>query len=362
MQTIFDQQKNNFDFLRLFLSTLVIFSHSYPLATGSEVAEPFNLLTRNQVTGGHIAVDLFFIISGFLITASFERSKNLRDYLKKRIYRIYPAFIVVMLLEVIFVLPASGGHMVGASTFSRVWDFCLQTLRLQEFHHEGAFSGNPAIGGTINGSLWSIPYEFWCYIGVAILGMTGLLRSNRLLVGIFASSLLLSILFAIFQWSPGGSYLGVIFGYPPFWARLLPMYLAGVVLYRLRGHLTLRLSWIVASVVALIVAALVPYGWTILFPIAGSFLVLVIAFHPALPLHGWSRHGDFSYGVYLYAFPIQQLTMRFIGHPTSPVLLFFMALPMSLVCAFMSWHCVEKWFLKRSTHSRRAPVEVLSGS
>jgi peptidoglycan/LPS O-acetylase OafA/YrhL len=77
MQTSFDQRDNNFDFIRLFLAVLVIFSHSYPLGTGSEVAEPFNVLTRHQVTGGHIAVDLFFVISGFLITASFERSTSI---------------------------------------------------------------------------------------------------------------------------------------------------------------------------------------------------------------------------------------------------------------------------------------------
>ena len=77
MQTVFDQYENNLDFIRLFLAVLVIFSHSYPLGTGSELAEPINILTKGQVTGGHLAVDLFFIISGFLITASFERSKRI---------------------------------------------------------------------------------------------------------------------------------------------------------------------------------------------------------------------------------------------------------------------------------------------
>ena len=76
MQTAFDQRENNFDFIRMTLAVLVIFSHSYPLGTGSETAEPFNGITRHQATGGHIAVDLFFIISGFLITASYERSKR----------------------------------------------------------------------------------------------------------------------------------------------------------------------------------------------------------------------------------------------------------------------------------------------
>ena len=144
MQTAFDQRENNFDFIRLFLAVLVIFSHSYPLGTGSELAgADFNILTKGQVTGGHLAVDLFFIISGFLITASFERSKSIATYLKKRFLRIYPGFVVAMLFGLVIVLPASGGHLAAISPMSRVSDFALQTIRLQEFHHAGAFPNNP---------------------------------------------------------------------------------------------------------------------------------------------------------------------------------------------------------------------------
>lgn len=362
MQTAFDQQRNNFDFLRLALSSLVIFSHSYPLATGTETNEPFNVITKGQVTGGHIAVDLFFIISGFLITASYERSTSLGSYLKKRIFRIYPAFVVLMLVEVFVVLPLSGGHMVAPTWISRIYDFCLQTARLQEFHHEGAFAGNPATGGSINGSIWSIQYEFWCYIGVALLGMTGWLRSNRLLLGLFASSLTLSVLFVVCKWSLAGGMLGVIFGYPPFWARLLPMYLAGVVCYRFRHYLKLRRSWIIVAGVSLIIAAALPYGWTLAFPVAGSFLVLAFAFHPAIPLHGWSRYGDFSYGTYLYAFPAQQLIMRLIGHPVQPLVLFSYALPTALLCAVASWFLVEQRFLKRSAHRPAERIALSTSS
>ena len=78
MKAIFDQRQNNIDFVRIFLALLVIFSHSYPLALGHERTEPFIMLSRGQTTGGHIAVDLFFILSGFLITASYERSSSVR--------------------------------------------------------------------------------------------------------------------------------------------------------------------------------------------------------------------------------------------------------------------------------------------
>jgi peptidoglycan/LPS O-acetylase OafA/YrhL len=143
MQTQFDQRENNFDFIRLLLSVLVIFSHSYALGTGSEITEPFNRLTHNQVTGGDIAVDLFFVISGFLITASYERTASIAGYLKKRILRIYPGFVAAMLIDLLIVLPASGGHLLPQPHIRQALEFLVQTFRLREFHYIGAFLGTP---------------------------------------------------------------------------------------------------------------------------------------------------------------------------------------------------------------------------
>ena len=97
--------ENNFDFLRLFLAILVIFSHCYPLGVGTEANEPFIRLTHGQATGGAIAVDLFFIMSGYLITASVLRSEGIRDFLSKRVRRIYPGYMITMLLWALVIVP-----------------------------------------------------------------------------------------------------------------------------------------------------------------------------------------------------------------------------------------------------------------
>ncbi|MBS1823170.1 MAG: acyltransferase [Acidobacteria bacterium] len=360
MQATFDQRSNNFDIIRLALSVLVIFSHSYPLGIGSEVREPIVLLTHGQVTAGHVAVDLFFIISGFLITASYERSKSGWSYMKKRIARIYPGFIVTMLLCALVVVPLSGGRLEGATLAARVKDFVVQTVQLREFHSVGAFAANPT-PGAVNGSMWSIPYEFWCYIGVLLLGLAGLLRSRRAVVGIFLFSIVVSLLFAHYRWTPGGKILGRILGYPPFWARLLPMYMSGIVFYRLRDRLVLKGRWIALACAGLVLAAVLPLGWTLLFPIAGAYLVLVLAYHPAIRFHGWNRFGDFSYGTYLYAFPIEQLIVRWIGHPLTPFHLFALATPPTLLCAVLSWHLVEKRFLRAAHKPALRSAEAMAG-
>lgn len=347
MQTPFDQRENNFDFIRMFLAVLVIFSHSYPLGTGSESLEPVNRLTRYQVTGGHMAVDLFFIISGFLITASYERSPTVGSYLKKRFFRIYPAFIVAMVVCAVIFVPLSGGNLGGPHASIHLIDFVLETAQLQQFHVQGVFPHNP-VAGVMDGSVWSIPFEFWCYVGVMLLGLSGLLRSNAFLIALFFITLGVGVLFSVYGWIIGGKILGVIFGYPVFWARLLPMYLAGIVAYRLRAHLRMTRSWILGACGLLIAAGLLPHGWPLLFPVVGAYLILVIAYSPFISLHGWNRFGDFSYGTYLYAYPIQQLVVRWAGHPMAPWRLFCIAAPLTVCCAALSWHSVEKWFLLKS--------------
>jgi peptidoglycan/LPS O-acetylase OafA/YrhL len=350
VKAIFDQRQNNIDFVRIFLALLVILSHSYPLTLGHERTEPFMVLSRGQVTGGHIAVDLFFILSGFLITASYERSSSAASFIRKRVARIYPAFLLLALLTLVVIDPLAHAHIDGTSFLAKAANVVGNTLRLSEWRYSNAFSSNPS-PGVINGSLWSIYYEFWCYIGVLLLGLTGLLRSKFFLVVLFGASIVVSLMFAYYKFHLSGGILGEIWGYPPFWARLLPMYLAGVVFYRFRQAIPLGGVPILVSSIALVVAFVAPLGYTALFPIAGTYLAMCFCFSPVIRLHQTNRFGDFSYGSYLYAFPVQQLIMAAIGHPISPLLLFACATPPTLLTAIMSWYAVERHFL-RATHKK----------
>ncbi len=357
MKTIWDGRENNFDFIRLALAVLVVYSHSYALGLGSEQDEPFARLTHCQVTGGAIAVNLFFIMSGFMITASAERSTSILGYLKKRVLRIYPAFVVAMLLGAFVVLPLAGGHLTDTGLGAKVFSFIAQTARLLQFNYTGAFAGNP-LAGDINGSVWSIPFEFWCYIGVAALSVCGMLRRRGTLLALFVAAVVVSILFKVEGWNLGGKLLGAIVGYPVMWARLLPLYLAGVVFYLYRDRIPKR-GWMAAtSALLLAVACLIPFGWTALFPIAGTYLVFWLAYTPAGHLKHFGRFGDFSYGAYLYAFPIQQLVMKAIGHTVAPHVLFFYATPFTLLAAACSWYGVERWFLPRA-RKKETPVKLV---
>ena len=352
-----DSRANNFDFMRLALAILVIGSHAYPLGTGSEALEPFKRLTHGQVTGGGLAVDSFFIMSGFLIAASAHRSPSVLEFLRKRFQRIYPAFVVSALISAALLVPLAGARFSGGSALRVMAGFVFQTARLTEFHYSGAFAGNP-YPGVINGSIWSIPYEFWCYVGIALLLLTRLLRHRVALAVLFVASWVVSLASQLGHWNYGGKLLGAALGSPQFWARLLPLYLAGVLFYEFRQHIPLSARLALGAVAALVAGCWFSFGWTLLFPLAGAYLLLWFAFTPAVRLHRFGRFGDFSYGTYLYAFPIEQLLVQAFGHPVQPALLFACATPLTLLTAVASWYGVERHFL-RPVRRKQTPVRAL---
>jgi peptidoglycan/LPS O-acetylase OafA/YrhL len=363
----FDRRENNIQALRLALSVLVLYSHSYALG-GTGAVEPFARLDRMQESGGGIAVDLFFVLSGFLISASYEHSRSVWDYLLRRVRRIYPAFIVAMLISALYLLPLSGGHRTEPTRAAQCFDFITQTLQLYEYPYTGVFPHNP-VHLVLNGSIWSIHYEFLCYLGLLLLGLTGLLRSRSFLLFLFLAAGVLGTLFtfpavlALFArhfWDAWIVLLQRTVGFLPLWAHVLPMYLAGILFYRLRARLTVGPWWIAAAGCVLIAACRIPHAWHLLFPLAGGYLFLVLALHPRIHLHGLDRFGDLSYGTYLYAFPIQQLIVQHLGHPVGPLLLFSLSLPPTLLCAFCSWHLFEQWFLRPQRRSWTVSADASS--
>ncbi len=336
---------NNFDFLRLFFAILVIFSHSYSLGVGSEANEPFIRMTHRQVSGGNIAVGFFFIMSGYLIAGSLERSLNMREYIAKRIRRIYPGFIVSMLVGLFVVLPFSGGVLAGENFIGKLFNVVANASMLQEFRYIGVFRHNPN-PGVINGAVWTIRYEFYCYLGLAVLGLAGLLSRRRLAAVVFFAAIAYSVAFQIWPPDVKPDLIYSFIGFPDAWARLIPLYLAGTVSYLWRDRIRLTSGGILSCAVLLVAACFVPFAWGVVFPFAGAYLLMWIAFNPSIRLSGVARFGDLSYGTYLYAFPLQQAIVGIRGGQMNPWVLFGLSTPLALLFASASWHLVEKPFLQ----------------
>ncbi len=355
MASAFDSRANNFDFLRLSLALCVVYTHSFHAVVNGTAMEPFKDFTHGQAGLASIAVDGFFIISGFLVTQSFLRSASIGSYFWKRVARVYPGFVVCMLLSAVLVAPVAGAASVYSSFVLRVLSFLFQTLQLREFKYVHAFAGNPV--HIINLAVWTIPIEFGCYLCLAVLGVLRILKRRALVLAIFAGVLVLIVASPWISghhpggFSPGGHSLR------DGWLRFSSMYLAGMVFYLYRERIRFPLWGAITAFCVLAIACVTPNAWLACFPIAGAYLIFWFAFHPRIRLQDFARYGDFSYGTYLYAYPIQQLIVLWLGPRTNPFVLFLIAVPLSLLAAFFSWNAVEKWFLP-SRKPRHAPVHA----
>jgi peptidoglycan/LPS O-acetylase OafA/YrhL len=161
--------KNNFDFLRLLFAIFVVITHSYELS-GSNEKDLMDWVTNGQTSFSYMAVRGFFIISGFLIFQSLTRSRSLIDYYKKRFLRVFPALFIVLTLTVVLGIFAYKYDSVSYIKNRSVWTYVPNNLSLFRLQYSitGIFENNP-YRSVINGSLWTIPYEFLFYIAISFI-------------------------------------------------------------------------------------------------------------------------------------------------------------------------------------------------
>ncbi len=348
---------NNFDILRLFWAVVVLFSHCFALPQGGNTHEPLAVLTNGQTTFGSLAVDAFFVISGFLITQSWLRSKGFADYLRKRVLRIYPGFLIAALFCAFII-----GPLASASVTAYLHGFHLKVLArfvwsvltLSQLMLPPVFQHLPS-SGEINGSLWTIRYEFWCYLFLGALGALGLLKQRGAIAGLFLAVLLFHTAQEWFYPGIGqgndvlkaGLLHGVelpLLGNLDRWPRLLAFYLAGTVCYLYRERIPRSPRIAMVSVVML--ALCIRWGLNAMLPLCGAYLLLYIA-GSSHPLgKALTQRADLSYGIYLYAYPVQQLLIQWLGPQINPFVLFVVAVPTVSALAWLSWTLVEQPVLR----------------
>lgn len=325
---------NHFNLLRLVFASLVILSHAFELADGNRSREPLSRVF-GTISLGDLAVYAFFILSGYLISQSWDADPSWRRFLVKRIARIYPAFIACSLLcgMVIAPLASASGHYF--SQFS-VAPFVQGVLTLQR----------PVIPGTfqnlhyplVNGAMWSISYEFMCYVLVLAFGLAGAIGSRTRWL------LLAAPVFALYVYRHLGYDLQL--GHAHFELnnpiiKLSALYLAGSSFYLFRDRIPYNMNGLILAAGGLVSCLFFEELAVLGVATFGAYLLFFTAFKPSRVLDQLQPKTDVSYGVYLYGWPVQQVMLNCLpAHP--PLLSAALTLLICVFLGLMSWTWIEK--------------------
>ncbi|WP_052367304.1 acyltransferase family protein [Mycetocola saprophilus] len=345
--------RNSLGVIRLVLATAVIFSHAFPL--GGWGHDPVVIFTRGQDNLGGLAVLGFFAISGYLITKSGMNS-DVVQYFWRRVLRIFPALWLVILVTAAGVGPIAWMSMgrplaeywvrAPGGPFHYVWSNA--TLQGGPFGIFDIFVTNTPYGvetssSVFNGSLWTLAYEWGCYVMIGALVLVMALRFAKWVVPLATLGFVGIALIARFRPEP-------LFAAFPYFADRYHIDLTLIFLWgacaALYGKRIPMRHWmgILAGVLAL-VAALT--GWLNLFgyPAAAYFIFYLAS---ALP-KSWQWIGaknDYSYGMYLYGFLTQQVTASLGWHHLGYPLWTALCVLIAFGCAWISWHGLEKWAMR----------------
>lgn len=353
---VLSSRDNNFNLLRMAAASMVLVSHAFALTTGSGRSQP--LYKTYGCTPGSIAVDIFFVSSGLLVTASLLRRRSALAFAAARVRRIWPGLAVVVLLTV-FVLGPAFTTRPASEYFSahQTWGYLLYTLTLFNgigYHLPGVFETNPW-KLTVNGSLWTLTYEVRAYAFLLLAWVAvARMRSGRAFAAVIAT--VFAGCFAVHIADLDYHTLEDSI------SRLYAFFFCGSALCVFARHVPLSHAGAAAAALVLATGAGHPPWFEVAYSFSLPYLVLWLAYVPGGWLRHYNRLGDYSYGTYIYAYPVQQIVAAARpGIAVWPMVALSAAATLALAVA--SWTLVERHAIEwRQRQRKQAPQGVASAS
>lgn len=317
---------NNFDFLRVAAAAGVLISHQFSL-TGRPEPIMFG------ISLGGFCVLIFFAISGYLVAGSWSHDPNAWRFAARRLLRIWPGLLVVCLLVTLLLGPAVSQLDVTAYFRSPMtWDY-LSQLSLWNFKSQlpGVFAANP-IPGSANGSLWTIPIEIQCYLALMVVGVAGLMRRAWLLPVAFAAfAFWFFFLFKTGYDQPIRLYL-----------QMAVVFFCAASLYQLRMWWLPHRIWTGVLAVMLILPLWFGGAPEIAYTLGLPVIVALLGTSSWPILRRTGRFGDISYGLYIYAYPVQQTVVWWSSNRLPLSVSLAISALVTVVLAWLSWKLVEQ--------------------
>lgn len=320
--------KNNFDFIRVLLAFIVFVGHLGALSESSQLT----FLTHSPV---EVAVFSFFVVSGFLIARSYERSSSLKSYAKKRINRIVPAYLLVVFLCTVLL------SMVSTLSFS---DYFGNVQVYKYFFWNSIFMNfmAPSLpgvfgNGAVNGALWTLKIEMCFYAAVPLIfllfGKNNRYRNTSLIVLYF-----LSLIFLNYFGMTGKAAI----------SRQLPgslcYFIGGMLIYfHFEKFIKYKNILFIIAIITVWIDLII--NIRLFSPIMISIIVLYIAYSLKF-LNNFGKYGDFTYGIYIFHFPIIRVFATLgLFASYNPFLMSFVCMLIVIGVGIASWHLYEKKFL-----------------
>ncbi|WP_028218318.1 acyltransferase family protein [Paraburkholderia oxyphila] len=350
-----EREHNNFDLVRLIAAMAVVYGHSFVLQQPDGHTDLATAFLGFDYSGS-LGVFAFFLLSGMLVTASFDRQRSAARFLALRTSRIWPAvfggaLVVMFVLGPLFTTLPLHQYFASGTTWGNLDSFSIIVLG-KRIQVPGVFEHNRFT--SICEPLWTLPIEVRYYFVVLITGMMGLLKTRR---GMMLAVLIGTIPFLVHpHLSPHFSVtLRNLANKPGGYAFFPePVFMAGMLLYAFRERVPVS-GWAAAALGAVYLALRgTPLAQPV-FYVAFAYGVLWVGTTPLL--HRFAPRNDYSFGIYIYGFPVQQSVAHLwpnMDHLTSLLI----AGPFIFACAYVSWHCVERpairWTRRRLAKSRQA--------
>ena len=333
-----DNRPSGFDYMRVILAAGVVLAHSR-LLTG-------DLGPRSETSiGPYIGfvsvflVPMFFALSGFLVAGSLERCRTLPGFLALRVIRIAPALAVEVFLSALIL-----GTLLTAFSYKDYFSdrlfflYFLNMIGEVQYKLPGLFLGNPVT--VVNGQIWTVPYELLCYVVLSAIAVAGMYKARKYLLVVLALFCVAQIINTIYR--PNAEFGGAG------GSTAVMCFVAGLTVYRFRDKIPYSAPWCLIAVI---------FSYFIVFfqsgiPNGMRFAALPIAYFTVYlgllnPARNIVLSGDYSYGIYLYGFPVQQAVVQLLPMHREWYWNLVVALPVVIVIAVLSWWLVEKPCLAR---------------
>lgn len=318
------------DVLRFAAAVLVIFSHSYAITDGGD--DWLRAVSKHEITLGELSVAFFLFVSGLYVTKSLLTKQSVRGYVAGRAKRIYPLFIVVVVLTAFVMGPLMTTLPVREYFASKgTYAYLSYLVLIPNYSLPGVFADNPM--SVVNGSLWTLILEIICYGMLLAAYKLGLLDKKKMRILTVLCTACIAVIFAV--------KMPLLYQFVAY-LRPLFCFVSGVCFYVFREEIWFTWQWMTVAGIGFAICI-----------VAGCYSLAAIVFLPYFLCAGMDKKpvllqkiavvGRYSYAMYLIGFPIQQVVYA-TGFGTNVLTNTCYSLLFDVIGAVILYHTIEKRF------------------